>query len=170
MSSGNNIILIGMAGVGKSTIGVLLARALRRDFIDVDIRIQQAEGRKLQDIIDSEGGDAFLAVEARHVQTLKADNAVISTGGSVVHSPAAMAHLKSLGTVVLLEAPLDLLQRRVHNADTRGLVMMGAQNFEELYELRKEMYRRYADVTVSCAERSHDEVVDAVLDAIRETR
>lgn len=166
----DNIILIGMAGVGKSTIGVLLARALRKDFLDVDLLIQREEGEKLQAIIDREGGEAFLKVEQRHVLSLAPSNAVVSTGGSVVHSPDAMAHLKGLGTVVLLEAPVEVLKTRVHNVDTRGLVMAGAEDFDALYALRKPMYREYAGMIVDCEGCTHDGVVDAILDALHEAR
>lgn len=166
----DNIILIGMAGVGKSTVGVLLARALRKDFVDTDILIQNGEGGRLQEILDAQGGDAFLDIEQRYVLALRPSNSVVSTGGSVVHSPAAMAHLKSLGMLVLLEAPLETLRARVHNADPRGLVMQGARTFEELYELRRPLYRGYADAVIDCAGRTHDEVVDAILSALRESR
>lgn len=165
-----NIILIGMAGVGKSTIGLLLARVLGMDFIDVDLEIQKGEGDRLQEILDTHGGEAFLKIEERYVLALHPTNAVISTGGSVVHSPKAMEHLKSLGTVVLLEAPVEILKARVHTANPRGLVMLGAPDFETLYETRKPMYRQWADIAVPCNGLTHDQVVDAVLTALNRTR
>lgn len=162
----DNLILIGMAGAGKSTVGVLLARALGKDFVDVDILIQNGEGERLQDILDTRGGAAFLGIEERYVLGLHPINAVVSTGGSVVHSPKAMAHLKSLGTLILLEAPLETLKARVRNADPRGLVMLGARSFEELYERRKPLYRGYADLTIDCANRSHDGVIAEILSVL----
>lgn len=165
-----NVILIGMAGVGKSTIGILLARALGKDFIDVDILIQTGEGARLQEILDTRGGEEFLKIEQRYVLGLHPPNAVISTGGSVVHSPEAMEHLKSLGTIVLLETPLEILKTRVHNVNARGLVMMDAPNFDTLYAIRQPMYRNWADVTVDCSGRSHDGVVDAILEAVNQAR
>lgn len=166
----DNIILIGMAGVGKSTIGLLLARALGKDFIDVDIQIQNGEGDRLQEILDTLGGEAFLKVEEKYVLGLRPSNAVVSTGGSVVHSPKAMEHLKSLGTIVLLEAPVDVLKARVHTANPRGLVMMGAPDFETLYAARQPLYRRWADAIVACEGRTHDQVVDGILTAIKQSR
>lgn len=166
---GGNIVLIGMAGVGKSTIGILLARALGKDFVDVDIVIQTGEGGRLQEILDAQGGEGFLRLEEGYVLKLKPQNAVISTGGSVVHSPKAMEHLKSLGTVVLLEAPAAVLKFRVRNADPRGLVMMGEKDFDGLYRLRQPLYRKYADIVVQCDELPHDAVVDAVLKALNES-
>lgn len=166
----DNVILIGMAGVGKSTIGILLARALGKDFIDVDILIQNGEGDRLQAILESHGGEGFLKVEERYVRGLHPRNAVISTGGSVVHSTEAMQHLKTLGTVVLIEAPLDVLKTRVHNVDTRGLVMLNAPDFDALYDLRKPMYRQWADEVVQSDGCAHDQVVDRVLNALNQTR
>lgn len=165
-----NIVLIGMAGVGKSTVGLLLARVLGKDFIDVDIEIQKGEGDRLQEILDAHGGEAFLKIEERYVLGLHPANAVISTGGSVVHSPKAMEHLKSLGTVVLLEAPVETLKARVHTANPRGLVMMGAPDFETLYTMRQPLYRQWADAVVTCERCTHDQVVDAILKALNESR
>ena len=165
-----NVTLIGMAGVGKSTVGVLLARVIGKEFIDVDLEIQKGEGERLQSVLDQHGGEAFLKIEEKYVLGLRPENAVISTGGSVVHSPRAMAHLKSLGSVILLEAPVEVLKARVHTANPRGLVMMGAPDFESLYEMRQPLYRRWADAVVTCEGCTHDQVVDSILKALHETR
>lgn len=164
MDPRKNIVLIGMAGVGKSTIGVLLAKALARPFIDTDVRIQAAEGRRLQDIIDADGLDAFLAKEERYVLDLDVHGAVIATGGSVVYSPKAMAHLKANGTVVYLALPMHELESRVTNMDSRGLVIHPGQTFAHLYEEREPLYEEYADVKINCQGHTHDQIVYRILE------
>lgn len=161
-----NIVLIGMAGVGKSTIGVLLAKALSRHFIDTDLVIQAVEGRRLQDILNADGLDAFRKVEERHVLEIDARGAVIATGGSVVYSERAMAHLKRHGIVVYLSLPEDALEARVTNFDSRGLAIAPGQTFRELFAERRPLYERYADVTVDCAGLDHEAVVGRVIGAL----
>jgi len=164
----DNVVLIGMTGVGKSTVGVLLAKALSRDFVDTDVLIQRAEGRRLQDILNEEGLDRFLQIEERHVLALAIDNAVISTGGSVVYSEAAMAHLKRGATVVYLSLPLADLEKRVTDMDSRGIAIAPGQSFAELYRERMVLYQRYADVTVDCRGLNQDETVYRIEEALSE--
>lgn len=152
-----------MPGGGKSTVGVLLAKALTRSFFDTDLIIQSAEGQRLQDIIDAQGLDAFSAIEERQILSLDCRNAVIATGGSVVCSERAMAHLKASGIIVHLDLPLALLKERITNMDSRGIAMNPGQSFEELYEERIAFYRRYAEVTIDCIGCSHEEVLNAVI-------
>ncbi len=154
-----NIVLIGMAGAGKSTVGVLLAKALSRTFIDTDLLIQAAEGRRLQEILDAQGLEAFRAIEARHALAVDARDAVIATGGSVVYSEAAMAHLKRGGVAVYLKLNPGVLEARVKEADPRGLAIAPGQTFRELYDERRPLYERYADITIDCTGLSHEEVV-----------
>ena len=161
-----NIVLIGMAGAGKSTVGVLLAKAMSRAFIDVDLVIQAVEQRRLQDILNSEGTDAFRRIEEKHVLALKATGAVIATGGSVVYSAAAMEHLKANGSVVYLYLPLDTLEARVTNLDSRGIVMAPGQTFAGVYQERRPLYERYADITVDCQGLSHEMVVQRIMSAL----
>lgn len=165
IAPGRNIVLIGMAGAGKSTVGVLLAKALSRGFIDTDLIIQAAEGRRLQDILDLGGIEAFRAREESHVLALNAHGAVVATGGSVVYSARAMAHLKASGVVVYLYLPVDALERRVTNLDSRGIVMAPGQTFGELYRERQPLYEQYADVTIDCSGLGHDAVVERIIAA-----
>jgi shikimate kinase len=160
----DNVVLIGMPGVGKSTIGVLLAKAVSMLFVDVDVVIQSEQGRRLQDIIDAEGMEAFVAVEERHVLSLTCENTVIATGGSVVYSPAAMAHLQAMGIVVLLDLPLELLEQRAINIATRGIVRKPGQSLAHLYEERRALYAKYADTFVDCAGLDHAQVLQRVLE------
>lgn len=161
--SSENIVLIGMAGVGKSTVGVLLAKALFRNFVDTDLVVQSAEGRRLQDIVDEVGKTSFQAIEERHVLSIRIPGAVIATGGSVVYSEKAMAYLKEHGTVVYLRLPLDQLEARVLNADSRGLAMDAGESFGDLYRERLPLYEQYADITVDCDGLNHDEVVSTAV-------
>ena len=167
LTSDRNIVLIGMPGVGKSTVGVLLAKALSRKFIDTDLIIQAREGRRLQDIIDAEGMAAFCRIEERQVLDLACEGAVVATGGSVVYSAPAMQHLKSAGVAVALTLDLPELQRRLMNLDSRGVVMAPGQTLEALFEERAALYRRFADITIDCGGMNHEEVVARTLEALR---
>lgn len=166
MDDSANIVLIGMAGVGKSTVGVLLAKALSRTFVDTDLVIQSSEGRRLQDIIDAEGVSAFRGIEERHVLAIDCLNAVIATGGSVVYSDKAMAHLKASGVTIHLDLPMPELSARLTNADFRGLVIAPGQSIEDLYGERGPLYRRHADLTVDCSGLSHEQVLTAVVELL----
>jgi len=128
-----NLVLIGMPGVGKSTVGVLLAKALSRSFIDTDVYIQAQEGRRLQEIIDTDGLDRFLEIEARHVLSLGCRAHVIATGGSIVYSAEAMTRLKASGIAIYMRLPLPQLIDRLTNLDSRGVVMVRGQTIESLF-------------------------------------
>ncbi len=162
----SNIVLIGMPGVGKSTVGVLLAKALSRSFVDTDLVVQSAEGRRLQDIIDADGLDVFLKAEERHVLALECRNAVISTGGSAPYSERAMAKLRQDGTVVYLKLDLATLHRRITNMDSRGIAIGPGQTFDALYAGRAPLYERCADIVIDCAGLDHEQTVAAVLAAL----
>ena len=144
----NNIILIGMPGSGKSTLGVLLAKTLGYSFIDSDLIIQKREGRKLQDIIETEGISGFIKAESAAVCSLEAESTVIATGGSVILDDAGMAHLKSLGRVVYLKYSPKEIERRVRNIKTRGIVMAKGETIYDVYNTRAPLYQKYADVVV----------------------
>jgi len=158
-----NLILIGMPGVGKSTVGVLLAKAASREFIDTDVWIQSRESRRLQDIIDTMGMEAFCALEERSILALAIHNAVIATGGSVVYSEAAMRHLKAGGVAIHLDLDLPSLEKRLTNLDSRGVVRAPSQSLAGLFAERQPLYRRHADLTVDCAGKTHEEVVESIL-------
>lgn len=169
MAGPDNIVLIGMPGVGKSTIGVLLAKALSRDFVDTDVLIQAAEGRRLQELIDAKGLDAFLALEERHVAALDVHQSVIATGGSVVYSDSAMAHLKQNALVIYLRLPLEDLEARLTNMDARGVVIAPWQSLADLYHERLPLYEHFADITIDSAGLTHDQTVQAVVRALATT-
>ncbi|MGK2943702.1 MAG: shikimate kinase [Desulfuromonadales bacterium] len=144
-----NIILIGMPGAGKSTVGVLLAKRLGYQFIDTDLLLQTRQYCRLQEIIARVGLKEFKTLEADLLCNLEATHSVIATGGSAVYSDRAMIMLKKLGQLVFIDIPLEELLDRVNDMDTRGLVIGPNETYEHLYEERQPLYRKYAEVTIS---------------------
>ncbi len=155
----NNIVLIGMPGVGKSTAGVILAKVMGYQFTDSDLVIQKQEGRLLKDIIAAEGVDGFIAVENRVNASLEAQDSVIATGGSVIYGEEAMAHLKAIGTVVYLKVPYEIIDKRLSDIRGRGVTLRDGQTLKDLYEERAPLYEKYADITVEEAGLSIEETV-----------
>ncbi|MDA9004115.1 shikimate kinase [bacterium] len=145
---GNNIILIGMAGAGKSTIGVQLAKWRGMEFIDTDILIQTTENKTLQNIIDEHDYLHLRQVEERVLLAVKRESTIIATGGSVIYSDAIMQHMISLGTIVYLKVDFDEIARRVGNVDTRGIACAPGMSFEDIYNEREPLYHRYAHITI----------------------
>lgn len=162
----NNIILIGMPGVGKSTIGVILAKVLGYQFIDADLLIQKEEGKLLKDIIREKGTDGFIEVENRVNSHIEASRSVIATGGSVVYGAEAMEHLKEIGVVVYLKQNLWHLEKRLRNIKGRGVVLRDGQTLADLYEERTALYEKYADVTVDEHGLNIEETLEAVQQAL----
>jgi shikimate kinase len=162
-ASERSIVLIGMCGVGKSTVGVLLAKALGRHFLDTDVYIQAVEDRTLQQIIDEVGIDAFCKVEQNHVMSIDLENAVIATGGSVVYSPPAMQHLARNGVIVHLDLDYKTIEQRITDLYTRGVVMAPGQTLQTLHESRQPLYKKYAQLTVDCAGKKHEQIVDEII-------
>ena len=147
----DNIILIGMPGAGKSTLGVVLAKILNYDFIDADLLIQQQSDKTLQRLIDSLGPQGFIEVENQVLSNIQCDRTVLSTGGSAVYSDAAMEHLATLGPVVYLQTSLPELEKRLEDFSERGVVMRNNEiaSLKDLYEERVPLYEKYATITVN---------------------
>jgi shikimate kinase len=158
----NNLILIGMPGAGKSTIGVLLARYANREFLDTDLLLEAREGRSLQQIVDQDGYLGMRAAEARLIRSLNCRNQVIATGGSVVYSEPAMRHLHSLGRIIFLYLSLEDLLPRLNDLDTRGLVRRPGQSLADLYTERLPLYQRYAELTIDCRGFTPEQVVRTI--------
>ena len=161
-----NAILIGMPGSGKSTVGVVLAKQTARDFTDTDVVIQTLQKRSLQDIVDRDGYLALRRIEEEVLLNLQVRHHVIATGGSAVYSDRAMCHLKSEGFVVFLDADLSNLESRVADYGTRGLAKSPDQTLAELYEERRPLYTRYADVVIKCENISHEAVATRIADQL----
>lgn len=166
---GQNIVLIGMPGVGKSTVGVLLAKALGRYFLDTDVFIQAIQERTLQEIIDRDGLAAFCKIEEEYVLCLDLTHAVIATGGSVVYSEPAMRHLAAHGVIIHLDLPIEKIEERIANLPTRGVVIEKGQTLRSLYDQRQPLYRQYAHLTLDCSEKNHEQIVSEIAGVLGET-
>ncbi|ABD41567.1 shikimate kinase [Methanospirillum hungatei JF-1] len=164
----NNVILIGLPGAGKSTLGVILAKTLGMHFIDTDIIIQDKTGRLLQEIINTDGVERFLEIEEECILSLNKCHAVISTGGSVVLRSRAMKHLTSDGMIIYLEISYDEMVKRLKNITTRGIVLEPGQSLRDMYDQRIPLYERYADIRINCSGEAFESVVENVVLKIRE--
>lgn len=159
----SNIVLVGMPGSGKSTVGVILAKLLSYDFIDTDVLIQSSQRRALQDIVDRDGYLALRKIEEDTLLSLDVRHHVIATGGSAVYSAAAMAHLSANGTVVFLDVDLATLEARVDNLATRGLARRPGQSLAELFAEREALYKNVADITIHCCDMTQEEVCSRIM-------
>lgn len=161
-----NIILIGMAGAGKSTTGVVVAKILAMDFLDGDLVIQKKTGRTLQDIIDKEGNAAFRKIEEEVLCGIQVENTVIAPGGSAIYYPAVFDHFKKNGKVVFLHVPFDEIQRRLSNLATRGVTLEDGQTIEDLYYQRLPLYQKYADITIDTTGLTLEETVAKIIESM----
>ncbi|MBU0944215.1 MAG: shikimate kinase [Proteobacteria bacterium] len=159
-----NIALIGMAGAGKSSVGLELARLLNLAFVDVDNLIEEDQGLPLQEVLQATGLHGFRALEEKVLLALERKNHVIATGGSAIYSGAGMEHLKKSACLVLLDVALPVLEERVGDFAARGLVKEGGQSFAQLFAERQPLYRDHADLIVSCNQRSVSEICRFIQD------
>ena len=157
-----NIVLIGMPGSGKSTIGVLLAKAINYHFIDGDLLIQRQEGKTLVDIINEKGIDEFLSIENQVLRDINTEASVVATGGSAIFSEEAMNHLGEQGLIVYLDVSCEEIIRRVNNISTRGIAMKPGKTLADLYAERKPYYEKYAQLTIPCDGQTMEECVQAI--------
>jgi shikimate kinase len=160
-----NLILIGMPGAGKSTVGVVLAKTLGMDFLDSDLVICKKTGKTLQEILDNQGLETFLTLEEMVIRDLDFSGTVLATGGSVPLSRPAMEHLKAMGKIVYLQVPLEELKRRLSNIKTRGIAFGPGETLDTLYEFRRPIYEAWADITVNMdpEENNLERTVDSIL-------
>ena len=161
-----NIVLIGMPGAGKSTIGVLLAKSLLMDFVDTDLIIQKKCSSSLCDIINTQGIDEFLKIENDVICGEKFENCVIATGGSAVYGKEAMKKLKEQGIAIYLKLTPEELVERIKDIHTRGIAMKEGTTIAELYEERAALYEEYADITIDCNGKTPEQCVDAIAQAV----
>ena len=160
------VTLIGMAGAGKSTVGRAVAERLGWAYVDTDHLIESTYGARLQDVTDALDKERFLDVEARVIQSLRMQRAVLATGGSVVYRPEAMRYLTSLGPVVFLDVPLPLILERISRKPDRGLAIAPGQTVEDLFREREALYRQWATCRVAAGDIDVSETANAVFDAI----
>lgn len=158
----SNLILIGMPGAGKSTVGVVLAKNLGYRFLDSDLCIQEAENRLLHEIIASDGLDIFLQIENRINASLDVKKSVIATGGSVIYGKEAMEHLAAIGTIVYLELPYEEIESRLGDLTKRGVALKEGQTLRDLYEERTPLYEKYAQITIDCEGKSIRDIVTEI--------
>ena len=163
----NNIILIGMPGAGKSTVGKRLAFISGYDFIDTDTIIEQIQSTTLQQILDRQGLSALQRIESSTILSLHAINHVIATGGSVVYYENAMQHLHSIGWIIYLKTSLPLILKRLTNTETRGIARHPGQTIEDLYSERSLLYEKYADSTVEGDCLSVEEICTYIIAMLR---
>lgn len=158
----SNIILIGMPGSGKSTIGVLLAKALGKDYVDVDLIIQQREGKLLQEILNERGVQGFLDAEQAAICSLSCTNSVIAPGGSAVCRPVMAEYMSALGQMVYLHISEKTLKGRIRNLETRGIAMEPDETLQDIYRQRTPLYEQYADATISCDGKAAADIVEDI--------
>lgn len=165
-----NIVLIGMPGAGKSTVGVVLAKHLGYHFVDSDLVIQQQEGKLLHELLEERGQAGFLELENRVNASISPEKAVIATGGSAIYGKDAMEHFISIGTVIYLRLSLDSITRRLGDLEKRGVAMKSGQSLKELYQERIPYYERYADLTIEAEEKSIRRIVEEIAGYIQNKR
>ena len=146
-----NVVLIGMPGAGKSTVGVVLAKKLGYRFIDSDLVIQEQYGKLLHELIEEHGVEGFWQIENDVNASLDTDKSVIATGGSAIYGESAMEHLREIAKVVYLKLPFEEVADRLGDLNARGVTMMPGQTLKDLYEERTPLYEKYAHITVECS-------------------
>lgn len=170
MNRKSNIVLIGMPGAGKSTIGVLLAKRQALDFVDTDLLIQLKYGDALQEIVNTEGYLALRGIEEEVICGLERERHVIATGGSAVYSDKAMVHLQRTSVIVFLNVSFEEIQRRVTDFDTRGIAMKKHQTFEDLFHERFPLYQTYADITIDCQGKNQDLITREICEKLEQMK
>ena len=164
--SKENVVMVGMPGAGKSTIGVLLAKETSFDFLDVDVYIQGQEHRRLQEIIDVEGIDTFKQLEEKYLCEINVDGVIVSTGGSAIYSSKGIQSLKKKGLVIFLKINMKTLEERLGDFSTRGVVIAPGQTFEGLFAERNKLYSEAADLVIECDGKTQDELVKEITEKV----
>lgn len=161
-----NIVLIGMPGAGKSTVGVVLAKILGFEFLDSDLLIQRQEGKVLHKLIAQHGIDGFIAIENQVNRDIHTTDTVISTGGSVIYGDEAMQSLKKEGIVVYIQLSYEGLKRRLGDLTKRGVVLKEGFTLKDLYNERSPLYEKYADIIVNVDGKTIEESIEAVRSSV----
>ncbi|MFI3212381.1 MAG: shikimate kinase [Eubacteriales bacterium] len=162
-----NIILIGMPGAGKSTVGVVVAKCLGFRFVDSDLVIQEETGKLLHEIITEEGLEGFLEIENQINAKLEVEHSVIATGGSVIYGKEAMEHLREIGSVVYLKLSLEDIAERLGDLHERGVALKEGQTLSDLYEERSVYYEKYAHQFIDCTNKSIREIMFEIVNKFK---
>lgn len=162
-----NIVLIGMPGCGKSTIGVILAKTLGMSFVDTDLIIQQRENRLLQNIIDKDGLESFLDIERDAILSVDCKNSIISTGGSAVFRKEAMTHLKNDGIIIFIDVAPETLKKRLSNIKTRGIAAGKDESVDDIFNQRLPLYKEYADFVLTVENESVETSVERLVEILK---
>ena len=162
----SNIVLIGMPGAGKSTVGVVLAKRLGRNFVDSDLVIQERYGKLLYELIEENGVQGFLQLENKVNASLELEKSVIATGGSVIYGQEAMEQLGKKGCIVYLKLPFDEVAERLGDLNARGVTLLPGQTLLDLYRERTPLYEKYADITIECSGLPLREIVGQIADIV----
>lgn len=162
----NNLILVGMPACGKSTVGVILAKTVNKDFVDTDLLIQKREGKTLQEIINSRGNEAFGEIEEQVLMDFDGENCVVSTGGSAIYYPDVMEKFRREGRVIYIKVSLDTVLERLHNIKTRGVTLGEGQTLEDLYKERTPLYEKRSEITIEADGMSVEDVVTAIVEKL----
>ncbi|MES2823843.1 MAG: shikimate kinase [Pseudomonadota bacterium] len=159
----NSLILIGMPGSGKSTLGALLTNALKKDLVDTDHLIKQQQHKSPQNILDEQGYLALRAIEEQILLQMQCPNHIVATGGSAVYSENAMHHLKQFGPIIFLDVSLQELLNRVQDMGTRGIARRPDQSFAELFAERRPLYQQYADIVIDCENKTPEAIIKEII-------
>ena len=166
----NNIVLIGMPGAGKSTVGVVLAKVVGHRFVDSDLVIQETYGKLLHELITEHGMDGFLEIENQVNAGLEMEKSIIATGGSVIYGKEAMEHLKEIGLVVYLKLSLESIADRLGDLQQRGVALKEGWGLKELYEERVPLYEKYADLVMDCEGKSIRQITEEIAEEFRKIK
>ncbi len=158
----SNVTLIGMPGSGKSTVGIILAKCLSFGFIDTDVLIQINRGKSLQSILNESDYLNLRKIEEEEILKMNINRHVIATGGSAVYSEKAMSHLQGISNIIYLDAEIEVIQRRIYNFETRGIAKSKTQTFQDLFDERQVLYRKYAGLTVDCNKLNQEEASELI--------
>jgi shikimate kinase len=160
---GESIVLIGMAGVGKSSVGILLSKTLGFDFVDLDDYILKMDGKTVQEIIDDEGEEALLRLEKRRMYEIDLASKVVAPGGSIIYHSDLMEYLRQHSNVVYLDDCFETIEKRLTNASTRGIVGLKNKLLRQIFDERRPLYSRYADITINCHGKSYEQIAGEIL-------